>query len=853
MIVSATTHDMRAQGIAHAVNARDDMSLVGDGVMPVEDVLDRLGDIPATQPCAVICIGARGHEAAGVVELWLAQRSDLVVLEVDDVERDGAAVRFERFALHDMHLDSMLHALHELMNRAGSGMRVLHFALDAASGAEASDRARPSGPASMGPVLAAGLEWLHTLLLAALNGRCGTELAGGDGQGGGDWVGFGISAAAVQRSMAARAALEDVQTDLLVAEAADKLLQSVREAHPASTEPLLALTRRLALEPLELQLLLLALAPELDARYQHCMAVLLDDASRRVGTLGLYAGLLGEPVSVTQRLLASGGLTRWRLLQGAARLPSSDEPLRVDPHLGAWLLGDADALAADPQLQRLLRSVQWPGADLFQAGDKFRAMSLVSDLRSSRGAMAIVLAADSPAYALALLEHGAGLCDLPPLRVEAGRLTALDPVELAESALRLGRAALLTDRPLLLDAGRAGADSDKLAPALAAVALSGCRFGIVGSDAQGAVHALGAVAFRLERVTQGKAERIELVAHALARCGAPPDEASAQFIATNFPLQIDGFDAALRLAQARATSGSNGAAARERFIAACKAIAMQGVSHLADRIDPAFELEDVVLPPDRAEQLREIVANVRLASVVLDQWNFQRQLPYGRGTTALFHGASGTGKTMAAHAIAKALKVHLLRLDLSRVVSKYIGETEKQCDQVFNDAANSGAAILIDEADALFGKRSEVKDAHDRYANIEVAFLLQRIESFDGLAILTTNLRQNLDPAFLRRLRFIIEFPRPDVQARAAIWQACLPSGAHRVSAAEIGELARRIDLTGGHIRQITLRAAFLAADRGQLIERQHLLAAARSELAKLGMSAIGFETALLAPTRRAA
>ena len=401
VIVSATSQDMRAQGIAHAVNARDDMSLVGDGVMPVEDVLDRLGDIPATQPCAVIRIGARGNEAAEVVERWLAQRSDLVVLEVDlDVERDGAALRFERFALHDMHLDSMLHALHELMSRAGSGMRVLHFALDAGSGAEASDRAldraRPSGPASMGPVLAAGLEWLHTLLLAALNGRCGAEVAGGDGQGGGGWVGFGISAATVQRSMASGAALEDVQTDLLVAAAADKLLQSVRDAHRASTEPLLALMRRLALEPHELQLLLLALAPELDARYQHCMAVLLDDASRRVGTLGLYASLLGEPVSVTQRLLASGGLTRWRLLQGAARLPSADEPLRVDPHLVAWLLGDADALDADPPLQRLLRSVQWPGADLFQAGDKFRAMSLVSDLRSSRGATAIVLAADSP-------------------------------------------------------------------------------------------------------------------------------------------------------------------------------------------------------------------------------------------------------------------------------------------------------------------------------------------------------------------------------------------------------------------------------------------------------------------------
>jgi hypothetical protein len=359
---------------------------------------------------------------------------------------------------------------------------------------------------------------------------------------------------------------------------------------------------------------------------------------------------------------------------------------------------------------------------------------------------------------------------------------------------------------------------------------------------------LGAIPFRVSRIAQGKAERVELVRNALANLGAASDPGSEQFIAANFPLQVDGMEAALRLARFEVSSG--GGRPRECFLAACRSIAMQGISHLADRIEPCVELGAVVLPRDRAEQLHEIVASVRLAPKVLDQWDFQRQLPYGRGTIALFHGQSGTGKTMAAHAIARELEVHLLRLDLSRVVSKYIGETEKNCDQVFRDATSSGAAIVIDEADALFGKRSEVKDAHDRYANIEVAYLLQRMEAYEGLAILTTNLRQNLDAAFLRRLRFIIDFPRPDMAAREEIWRRCLPEEAHTLDDAAFRLLARKIELTGGHVRQITLRAAFVAAASGSKIGLNHVAHACRAEYAKLGLPPVEVE---LGERRRAA
>jgi SpoVK/Ycf46/Vps4 family AAA+-type ATPase len=279
-------------------------------------------------------------------------------------------------------------------------------------------------------------------------------------------------------------------------------------------------------------------------------------------------------------------------------------------------------------------------------------------------------------------------------------------------------------------------------------------------------------------------------------------------------------------------------------------VAGEGISHLAERIEPVFNLEEVVLPPDRKQQLTEIVDHVRLAPRVLDEWKFGDQLPYGRGVAALFYGSSGTGKTMAAMGIARRLGIQLLRFDFSKVVSKYIGDTEKNIDRVFTDAQRSGAAILIDEADALLGKRSEVKDAHDRYANIEVAYLLQRMEAYEGLAILTTNMRQNLDPAFLRRLRFVVDFPRPDVEARQQIWRQCLPEGSHELDEAAFRLLARKIDLTGGHIRQITLRAAFLAAAAGEQIGLEHIVQAARAEFAKLGMPPTDID---LSQARRAA
>jgi SpoVK/Ycf46/Vps4 family AAA+-type ATPase len=230
--------------------------------------------------------------------------------------------------------------------------------------------------------------------------------------------------------------------------------------------------------------------------------------------------------------------------------------------------------------------------------------------------------------------------------------------------------------------------------------------------------------------------------------------------------------------------------------------------------------------------LRQLVAQVRQRSRVYDEWGFGESTARGLGISALFAGESGTGKTMAAEVIARALRLDLFRIDLSAVMSKYIGETEKNLRQVFDAAEHGGAILLFDEADALFGKRGEVKDSHDRYANIEIDYLLQRLEAYRGLAILTTNLRSAMDPAFVRRLRFIVEFPFPAVADRRRLWRQAFPAGA---GAGELDfDRLARLALTGGSIRNVALNAAFLAADAGQAIGMGHVLTAARGEFRKL-------------------
>ena len=301
--------------------------------------------------------------------------------------------------------------------------------------------------------------------------------------------------------------------------------------------------------------------------------------------------------------------------------------------------------------------------------------------------------------------------------------------------------------------------------------------------------------------------------------------------------QFDLDAAAITAAAGRALGGQEDGAERARdpglrVWKACRQTARGGLDSLAQRLESTATWDDLVLPEAQRELLGDIVAHVRHRNRVYDEWQMSGPSRRGLGFSALFTGPSGTGKTLAAEVLANALDLDLYRIDLSQVISKYIGETEKNLRRIFDAAGHSGAVLLFDEADALFGKRSEVRDSHDRYANIEISYLLQAMESYRGLAVLTTNLRSALDQAFLRRLRFVVTFPFPGPAERARIWTRAFPA-ATPTCGLDVSRLAQ-LSVAGGNIRAIALHAAFTAAEAGVPVGMREVLKAAVAEYAKL-------------------
>ncbi|MFL5756835.1 MAG: ATP-binding protein, partial [Chloroflexota bacterium] len=301
-------------------------------------------------------------------------------------------------------------------------------------------------------------------------------------------------------------------------------------------------------------------------------------------------------------------------------------------------------------------------------------------------------------------------------------------------------------------------------------------------------------------------------------------------VAEQFALGPRSIQRAAAAARQQATTEGRHIATAD-LVRACRRQAGSALDDLARRIDPRYDWDDIVLPADVADQLHEIAGQVGRRYQVYERWGFGAKHARGRGITVLFAGASGTGKTMAAEVLANDLGLDLYRIDLAGVVSKYIGETEKNLRRLFDAAERSGSVLLFDEADALFGKRTEVRDSHDRYANIEINYLLQRMEDYRGLAILATNMRGLLDHAFLRRLRFILDFPFPDRAGRRAIWARVFPPEA----GADIdADALARLEVAGGSIRSIAINAAFFAAEDGDAIGMDHVMRAARREYSKI-------------------
>ncbi|MHB1224851.1 MAG: ATP-binding protein [Gemmatimonadaceae bacterium] len=615
-----------------------------------------------------------------------------------------------------------------------------------------------------------------------------------------------------------------------------------------------ALAAAFGLVPFEVDVLLLAIAPELDLRYERLYAYLQDDVTRRRPTVGLALDLLSPDAAARlahRAHFAPGApLIRHLLLDlspdgaGPAGPPTPllARSLAVDEGVVNLLLGQ------DTLDRRLAGSCRYLSADR-AFGPRVLGASAMAGLM---GAAREILAGGA---ARRIHFHGprgsgkrgtagslAATLGAPLLDVDVARLVDLpDFARLVALALR---DAWLRDAVVYLRNAQALLHDDRAVrrAELEAALAAGDVLAVLSSTVSWP-EADAADATTIAFGQPGHAQRAAIWADALDGVGADVPDETVRALASRFrltPRQIalaaaDGARAA-GSGFARADTTEPDAAGLERALfAAARRQSGHELAALATRITPVHRWESLVLPDDGRAQLRELCQRVTSRHRVLDDWGFARLLPRGTGINALFAGPSGTGKTMAAEVVAAELGVDLYRVELAGVVSKYIGETEKNLDRIFAAAERANGILLFDEADALFGKRSEVHDAHDRYANIEISYLLQRMEEYDGIAILSTNLRGNLDAAFVRRLAFTVHFPFPDAASRAAIWRGVWPAEVPLADDVDLDALAAHFPVSGGNIRNIALAAAFLAAADGGVVVAAHLAAATRREYQKLG------------------
>jgi len=583
------------------------------------------------------------------------------------------------------------------------------------------------------------------------------------------------------------------------------------------------------LNEFERDVLLVALAPELDGTFERLYAYVQDDLGRRHATVDLALSLLlgaeDDPGEARERLGPHGALRRNRLVvldevSPAAALPI--RPLRVEERVVEFMCG---VNRPDARVESLLEPT---AAALLADADRTVVAQMADWLRASPAQLfgrAVNLIGPPGGRQIHLARSVCDAIGIGLARLDTGALLA-SPVDRRELLGLIEREAALLNLAFYVERTPAAGEAATLPRELDH--LRALTFVATQSGWRASRESLTITVPR-----PGAAERTELWHRALNGAGlAYGDDAIAPVVEQ---FDIGASDIAATVAAAGASAamrGGTGAVSAAELWAACRERVVPGLDELAQRVVPCYGWDDIVLPPDAAEQLRDIADQVAHRATVYRSWGFGAKLSRGQGISALFAGPSGTGKTMAAEILAGALALDLYRIDLAGVVSKYIGETEKNLRRIFDTAEAGGAVLFFDEADALFGKRSEVKDSHDRYANIEVNYLLQRMEDFRGLAILATNRRSALDSAFTRRLRFIVEFPFPSARQRLEIWRKVFPSDA-AVQGVDFAWLAR-LEIAGGGIRNIALAAAFLAAAEGVTIAMRHVIRAARREFVKM-------------------
>ena len=603
---------------------------------------------------------------------------------------------------------------------------------------------------------------------------------------------------------------DDAAVSELFTEAADSMDM------PSALE---RLSEMFALSPFEQDLLLLCAGMELDGSFPSVCAAAQGDPRRNYATFSLALAAL--PDAHWNALTPAAPLRRWRLIDFARRDESLlQSQLRIDERVLHYLAGIS---YLDHRLEGLVQPF---------AVTRTLALSQVQTAERIAESMA---GRETPAWPTVLLcgrdrasnrSIAARACSLLGLRLHV--LHAADvPQGIAEreALARLWeREALLLNSALLLEQ-----EEQDMPPA--ALALLGSLHGVILVSVPETLELPERLVYRVEVRKPSASEQQSLwgdvLGPAASQLNGELDRVVSQFSMGTDAIHAAGGQVREGLAHAGVTLQPS-----SLLWDACRSLARSRLDDLAQRIEPMATWDDIVLPETQLRALNEIAAHVRQRARVYRTWGFASKGERGLGISALFAGASGTGKTMAAEVLANHLELDLYKIDLSQMVSKYIGETEKNLRRVFDAAEEGGAILLFDEADALFGKRSEVKDSHDRYANIEVSYLLQRMEAYRGLAILTTNLKNAVDPAFVRRLRFIVQFPFPDARQRTEIWRHVFPA-ATPLQNPDFSKLAR-LSIPGGNIRNVALHAAFLAAEAGESVTMFHLRQAAHSEYAKL-------------------
>ncbi|HKI06201.1 MAG TPA: ATP-binding protein [Thermoanaerobaculia bacterium] len=633
-------------------------------------------------------------------------------------------------------------------------------------------------------------------------------------------------------------------TEEQIAEAA-AAMSSAAEADPPPA--LVLLTQRLGLSRFEREVLLLCAALELDTRVAALCARAQDDPARPYPTFALALALFDDPA--WDVLSPEGPLRRWRLIEinQPGSQPLTTSPLRADERIVNYLKG---LNYLDDRLAMFLQPLEPTDDAELPPSQQAAVDSVVRRLERTapgRRLPVVQLVGPDASSKQDVAGRTAAVLGLHLYRLPAELIPA-QAGELETLARLVQREAALWPFALYIEAN----DIDRSSPAEGQapplgrfLARSNGLFFLDVQDVRPELGEAGEGAFALDVGKPTLDEQRGAWESALGE--ASP--VSPSLLAGQFSLSLAAIRRIAR--EALAEPAEDEGELHHRLWDASRAVSRPRLDALAQRVDPKATWEDIVLPEKQEILLRQIASQVAERARVYGDWGFAERQNRGLGINALFTGDSGTGKTMAAEVIANELRLSLYRIDLSAVVNKYIGETEKRLRRLFDAAEDGGAILFFDEADALFGKRSEVKDSHDRYANIEINYLLQRIESYRGLAILATNMRNALDTAFLRRLRFIVEFPTQGKAERREIWRRVFPS-ATPTENLDLDHLAR-LNLKGGDISNIAMNAAFLAARAGTPVTMPLVLAAARTELEKLKLPINSDDLAWSAPVEATA